>query len=53
LELPIRRIQQRNLIPIDEEHSYVPSVNDLINDALQEIEVPFDCILGILEREIQ
>jgi len=31
-------------IPIDEEHSSVPSVDDSILDTLQEIQVPFDRI---------
>ena len=31
-------------ITVDEEHSYVPSVDDLIIDTLQDIEVQFDHI---------
>ena len=34
----------RNIVTIDEEHSYVPTVDDLIIDTLQDIEVPFDLI---------
>jgi len=44
LEVPRRKRSEQATIPIDEEHSYVPSVDDLILDMLQEIQVPFDRI---------
>jgi len=44
-ELPRRRNFVRNIVTIDEEDSYAPTMDDIIIDTIQYIKVPFDRIL--------
>jgi len=50
LELPRRRNYVRNTIIVDEENSYMPMVDNIIIDTLQDIEVSFDHIQKVQEE---